>query len=68
MLPHILQLRLGEDAGGHVLVLDAVVGQQRRGGAPAQLHGAEVFESLLGQALVAGQQTLQLRQGKAPRT
>ena len=59
MFLHIVQLLPLEDAGGHVLVLDALIGQQGRGEVLLQVHVGQPLQVKGGDGIVALPQLLQ---------
>ena len=66
MLLDIVQLLLGEYLGGHIPVLDALVGQNGRGETPFQVHPGQPLLILGGDGVVAFPQPLQCRRVHGP--
>ena len=56
MLIYICKLLRGKELGGHILVLDAFVGQQGGGIGPAKVHFLIPAEVQLRDGVVAGEQ------------
>ena len=60
MLPEVVQVGRLHHAGGHVAVLDALVGENRRSEITAQVHLLQPFHVQLGNGVIALPEGLQI--------
>lgn len=65
MLPQISKRAGFQHARGHILVLDALVGQDRRGQGPVQIHPLKAFDVQRRDAVIAFPKRFQLRRRQA---